>query len=342
LHLAVCLFVSRSGEKIALVGHFDKSNLEEMGVYSKVIGYHEGIAAPLRAELARLQPAQIAVNYSERDVAADGLSLGMYKLLQSIWGNTVCGAAGFGGRGDFRPARPEKRRRVGPHPPGGGDDRGTIRFGGAVCQTGDDTAADRRLCAGEIAKRGLDYSWPKAHNPIVTCGPHSPIGHAAPGNVVLEKGHLLHMDLGVRQNGYSSDMQRMWYVLDDGETAPPPDVQHAFDVVSGAVKVGGEHLRPGTPGWQVDEVAREFIVDHGYPEYMHAFGHMLGRVAHDGATVLGPRWERYDGVSDLEVEAGNTFAIELHVVVPDRGMMSLEENVLVTEEGVEYISRRSG
>ncbi|MCB0087256.1 MAG: aminopeptidase P family protein, partial [Caldilineaceae bacterium] len=63
-----------------------------------------------------------------------------------------------------------------------------------------------------IAELGLDYSWPKPFNPIVTCGPHSSIGHAAPGDVALEKGHLLHMDLGVRQNGYASDLQRMWYV----------------------------------------------------------------------------------------------------------------------------------
>jgi len=65
---------------------------------------------------------------------------------------------------------------------------------------------------------------------------------------------------------------------------------------------------------------------------------LLGRSAHDGATVLGPRWERYKGICDLQVEAGNIFTLELHVVVPERGMMSLEEDVLVTETGVEYLS----
>jgi len=71
---------------------------------------------------------------------------------------------------------------------------------------------------------------------------------------------------------------------------------------------------------------------------MHALGHLLGRSVHDGATVLGPRWERYKGICDLKVEAGNVFTLELHVVVPERGMMSLEEDVLVTEQGVEYLS----
>jgi Xaa-Pro aminopeptidase len=61
-------------------------------------------------------------------------------------------------------------------------------------------------------------------------------------------------------------------------------------------------------------------------------------VAHDGATVLGPQWERYAGICELPVEVGNIFTLELHVVVPERGMMSLEEDVLVTESGVEYLS----
>ncbi len=71
---------------------------------------------------------------------------------------------------------------------------------------------------------------------------------------------------------------------------------------------------------------------------MHAFGHLLGRVAHDGATVLGPRWERYAGICDLPIEVGNIFTLELHVVIPDRGIMSLEEDVLVCADGVEYLS----
>src|SRR5690606_9406329 len=136
-----------------------------------------------------------------------------------------------------------------------------------------------------------------------------------------------------------SDLQRMWYVLDEGETEAPEDVQRAFDVVLGAIRAGEAVLRPGVPGWQVDRAARDYIVSQGYPEYQHALGHLLGRSAHDGATVLGPRWERYAGICELPVEVGNVFTLELHVPVPGHGIMSLEEDVLVTEDGVEYLSR---
>jgi hypothetical protein len=35
--------------------------------------------------------------------------------------------------------------------------------------------------------------------------------------VRIEPGHLVHVELGVRRDGYSSDLQRMWYVRRLGE-----------------------------------------------------------------------------------------------------------------------------
>ena len=80
------------------------------------------------------------------------------------------------------------------------------------------------------------------------------------------------------------------------------------------------------------------LTQAGYPEYMHAFGHHIGRSAHDGATILGPHWERYGTSVDGVIEAGNVFAIELGVQVPERGYIGCEENVLVTPQGAEYLS----
>jgi Xaa-Pro aminopeptidase len=331
--------ISRDGQHTAVVGHFDAENVRNLNVYPHVVGYHEGISQPLRDTLDRLQPQTIAVNYSENDVAADGLTHGMYlSLLHYLKGTPYlerlvsAEAIVAAVRGRKTPAEIARVRQA---------VATTERLFDEVERFVRPGMTQRKIAAfihQQIDAMGLGYAWPKPFNPIVTCGPHSAVGHAAPGDVMLERGHTLHMDLGVKQNDYCSDLQRMWYVLEDGETAAPPDVQRAFDVVYGAIKAGEEVLRPRTPGWQVDAVAREYIVDNGFPEYMHAFGHLLGRTAHDGATVLGPRWERYAGICELPVEVGNIFTLELHVIVPDRGIMSLEEDVLVTEDGVEYLS----
>ena len=330
--------VSRSGRHVCIIGHFDAENARNLGLY-QVIDYHQGISQPLREALAKLDPAQIAINYSENDVAADGLSLGMYRSLQVMLAGTPYADRLISAEKIIAALRGRKSQA----------EIERVRQAVATTETLFDEVEEfvrpgmtqreiAEFVHGRIDSLGLGYAWPKPFNPIVTCGPESASGHAAPGDVALQKGHTLHMDLGVRQNDYCSDIQRMWYVLDDGETAAPLEVQRAFAVVLGAIKAGEAALRPGVPGWQVDAAARAHIVDNGYPEYMHAFGHLLGRVAHDGATVLGPRWERYAGICDLPVEVGNIFTLELHVIVPERGMMSLEEDVLVTADGVEYLS----
>lgn len=332
--------LTRSGQHSAILGHFDAENVRTLGLYAEVIGYHEGISQPLREVLTRLNPASIAINYSESDVAADGLSLGMYQSLLSVLAGTPYAdrlvsaeriIAALRGRKSAAEIERVKTAVL-----------TTEQLFDEVEQFAKPGMTQREIAdfvRGRIDDMGLDYAWPKPFNPIVTCGPESAVGHAAPGDVVLQKGHTLQMDLGVRQNDYCSDLQRMWYVLDDGETEAPPEVQRAFDVVLGAIRAGEAALKPGAPGWQVDAAARQCIVDNGYPEYMHAFGHLLGRVAHDGATVLGPKWERYARICELPVEVGNIFTLELHVNVPERGVMSLEEDVLVTESGVEYLSR---
>ncbi|MDQ2830023.1 MAG: hypothetical protein M3Y74_13365, partial [Chloroflexota bacterium] len=44
-------------------------------------------------------------------------------------------------------------------------------------------------------------------------------------------------------------------------------------------------------------------------EPQFAFGHHLGRTAHDGGGTLGPRWPRYGATPELLVEEGNVFAL---------------------------------
>jgi Xaa-Pro aminopeptidase len=331
--------ISRTGRHTAIVGFYDSDNVRSLGVYDRVIGYHKGIGKHILAALDEMDPNRIAINYSESDVAADGLTLGNYRnLLEMLEGTpysdrlisaeSIIAAL----RGRKTPLEVERvRRAVATTEQLFDEVEATVRPGMTQRQIAD-------LLQNRIDALGLEYAWDKPYDPIVTCGPDSAVGHAAPGDVILEPGHLLHIDLGVKQNGYCSDLQRMWYVLKEGETTAPADVEKAFDVVLRAIQEGEKALKPGVPAWQVDAAARKYIVDAGYSEYMHALGHLLGRSAHDGATVLGPRWERYAGICELPVEIGNIFTLELHVVVPDRGIMSLEEDVLVTEGGATYIS----
>jgi Xaa-Pro aminopeptidase len=189
-----------------------------------------------------------------------------------------------------------------------------------------------------VDNRGLGYAWPKNNNPAVNTGPDSPVGHNAPTELVIEPGHLLHFDFGVKQAGYCADIQRMVYFLKPGEKAPPEPVTKGFETVVKAIQAAFEIIRPGVKGIEVDEAARSVVTDAGYPEYKYATGHQLGRLAHDGGGLLGPAWARYGKTPFQPIEAGQVFTIEPGLMVPGYGYVGLEEDILVTEDGAQYLS----
>jgi Xaa-Pro aminopeptidase len=115
-------------------------------------------------------------------------------------------------------------------------------------------------------------------------------------------------------------------------------VEQAWRALWESVDAGLAALRPGVAGWQVDAAARESLVAAGYSEPMYALGHQLGRTAHDGGTVLAPRWDRYGTAPFGIVEEGNVFTVEYGAAVPSRGYIGLEEDVVVTSDGVEWLS----
>jgi Xaa-Pro aminopeptidase len=156
---------------------------------------------------------------------------------------------------------------------------------------------------------------------------------------VIEPGHIVNTDFGVKKNDYVSDLQRTWYFLRPGESTAPPVVQRGFDTIVEAIRLSARALKPGVKGGEVDAVARNFITGRGYPEYPHALGHQVGRSAHDGAGILCPHWERYGDLPNLPVEAGQVYTLEPRLPVEGHGIATIEEIVAVDEGGCTFLSR---
>jgi len=332
--------VHRGGDTTAIVGRYDADNVERMGAYLHVHSYDESIRPILTEVIKRMRPRKIALNFSESDPAADGLTFGMRQTLDDalaeagIPAEAVVSSEKFLNslRGQKTPGEIELiRQAVATTEQLYAEVGGRIRPGVTERELG-------HYLHGRLKELGLETSWHWHNDPAVNTGPDSVVGHAAPSDLKVQPGHLVHFDFGIKQNGFCSDVQRMWYVLAEGETEPPPDAQKIWKVVRGAMMAGFMALKPGALGWEVDAVAREYLTRHDLPEYLHAFGHNVGRVAHDGGVVLGPRWDRYGDAPYLAVEADNVFAIELGAQVPGKGWIYLEENVLVTEDGAQWLS----
>ena len=338
------LMVGRGGRRIAVVGNFDAGPLEASGDWTEVVPYVQSVREPLLQALESLTAGvtspRIGVNYSTNDEKADGLSYGMYLLLQDYFRGTrfdsslvSAEALVLALRGRKTAAEVERIRAA---------IRETDRLFEEIGTFAKVGVSEREIydyVHGLIAARGFGFAWDPTGDPIVNTGPASMIGHGIPSaNIRVQPGHILHVDLGIRKEGYCSDIQRCWYAGADSKT--PEDVLRALDAVNGAITAGAEALKPGAQGWEVDAAARSFIVDAGFPEYMHALGHQVGRMAHDGGGILGPRWERYGRTPYLKVEAGQVYTLELGVMVEGRGYLGIEEMALVTDSGVEWLTTR--
>jgi len=332
--------LTRSGERIAIVGKYDDAALREDGLWTNVIAYVEGIREPLVSELTRIDPAKLALNYSLDDPKADGLSHGLQLRLREYLADTPL-AERFVSAGDIIGAL---RTRKTPTE--------VARIKAAIATTNEMfEQAGRFIALGrterevaavmheEVARRGLGYAWSPAGCPIVNTGPESSVGHALPSELAIEPGHVVHIDFGIKQDGFCSDIQRCWYVPRPGESSPPEKVCRAFDTVAAAIQAAFAVVRPGVECWQVDAAARKVVTEAGYPEYQHATGHHVGRVAHDGGGVLGPRWERYGRMPYARIEPGNVFTLELGVEdTGGAGYIGLEEMVLMTDTGGEWLT----
>jgi Xaa-Pro aminopeptidase len=329
------------GERIAIVANFDTSAIRAKGVFREVIGYDEDIRGPLLDALRRLDPRQIGLNYSLDDVTADGLTHGHFLLLQQLLNGTpylerLTSAAPLLSRlrGRKTPTEIERIRQAVAL---------TEQIVGLLAAQIRPGLSERDLAAfvhARFADLGVLPAWSAEGCPIVNSGPSSELGHTYPSAAIrVEPGHLVHIDLGVRRDGYCSDLQRMWYVRRPGESAPPAEVQRAIGTVMRAIEAGAEALRPGAQGFEVDAAARKVVAEAGYPEFKHGLGHSLGRAVHDGGTMLGPRWPCYGRNVEAVVEAGNVFTLELGVSTGS-GFVGLEEDVLVTAAGCEFLSSR--
>ncbi len=328
--------LTRTGEAHALVGTADVAQYERMGIYT-AHGYVQGWSEPLRALLTRLDPQTIALDYSTDNDKADGLTYGM-------WLNLNAALAGMPFVERFISAEPIVTRVRGRKSP---EERARItRACEETVKLFDELTAWVQVGTTEreiydymhrrCREQGYGLSWDPDSDPSVTAGDQSPIGHVGPTDNAVQKGKLLRLDFGITVDGYSSDMQRTWYFLADGETDAPPAVKRDFATVTGALAAGFAQVKPGVIGWQVDAAAREYFEERG-KEWQYGLGHQLGHVAHDGGGGFYPRWERYGDKPNEVVEAGQCYVLEIGTFVPGYGMITVEDDLEVTENGARWL-----
>jgi len=333
--------ISRTGETIAIVGNLDYQSLKDTNAYQEVICYTTSIREDLISTLNRMAPKQIAINFSKDDYMSDGLTYGMYQLLTDYLKDTPYTSKLISAieiisalRGRKSPAEITRLKKA---------IQVTIDIFDQVTRFLKPGMSEKEIAAfmlNKVKQLGLGLSWDPTSCPAVFTGPDTAGTHYGPTDRKTERGHIMNIDFGVKVEDYVSDLQRTWYFMKAGETKAPPEVQKAFNAVQDAITKASEFLKPGVEGWQVDDIARQHIISQGFEEFKHGLGHQVGRAAHDGAGTLCPRWDRYGKMPYFKIEVGQVYTLEPRVFCEGYGIATIEEEVVVTENGCEFLSPR--
>ena len=326
--------ITATGEALVIAGNLDVAELAAQGHYSQVHSYVQSIREPLLATLNRINPASIAINYSQNSPVADGLTLGLYRELQAHLQNTPFAERLISAepvinalRGRKTDAEIERMRKAA---------HLTLDIFsqvGSFIRPGKTEKEIAAFVLEKVDRAGLETSWSRQFCPAVFTGPDTAGAHAAPTDRQVQTGHLVNMDFGVKFDGYCADLQRTWYVPHPGEGVPDA-VTNGFRVLRAAIDSAADAIKPGVLGADIDAIARGFLEKNGYEGYPHGLGHQLGREPHDGGALLAPAWDRYGQTPFTPIEAGQVFTIEPRLFVPQHGTVTIEEEIWVRENGV--------
>lgn len=278
----------------------------------------------------------IALNFSNQDPSADGLSLTQYRRLERLMRE-----AGFHGR-VVSSHRILKRVRAQKSAAEVAKIEHTVQEAMKIFEsargyikTGVSGRDIQRYFQEKVREIGADFSWEKSGNPYSSIGARSSyLCCKPPEDVFAQGGDLINVDFGLRIDGFASDNQRSYYVLRDGETEAPEEVQRAFTAVREAIAAAVAAMKPGVHTTVCRDAANEVFARYGFPR-VGGLGHELGTYAHEGGISCGSD----GGKDELDnmLETGMTFTME-PAILTSFGRLCQEEVVTVTETGGRYLS----
>ncbi|TFE00928.1 M24 family metallopeptidase [Jeotgalibacillus salarius] len=176
----------------------------------------------------------------------------------------------------------------------------------------------------ELKKKGITEM---SFSTMVLTGENASSPHGTPGDTTIKKGDLVLFDLGVVYKGYCSDITR---TVAFGEISNKQ--QEIYETVLKAELTALEMVKPGVKASQLDKAARKVIEDAGYGDYFpHRLGHGLGLNVHEFPSITSE--------SDFVLEEGMTFTIEPGIYVPKVAGVRIEDDVLVTKDGYETLTK---
>ena len=180
-----------------------------------------------------------------------------------------------------------------------------------------------------IRETGFERS---AFDTIVASGPHAALPHARPSERTITEGDLVVLDFGGVYDSYCVDLTRTVVV-----GKPDARVREVYDAVREARDRAIAAVAPGRSRFDIDAAARDLLASRGLGEaFGHGTGHGLGIEVHEDPRIT--RGRRDVDADDEAVAPGMIFTIEPGAYLPGWGGVRIEDDVLVTDSGVEVLT----
>jgi Xaa-Pro aminopeptidase len=181
----------------------------------------------------------------------------------------------------------------------------------------------------QVRQAGFERS---AFDTIVASGPNAALPHARPGGRTITEGDLVVLDFGGVYDSYCVDLTRTVSV---GPASPR--AREVFDAVNDARIRAIAAVAPGRSRFDIDAAARQTLDDRGLGEaFGHGTGHGLGIEVHEDPRITRRRPDV--DADDEAVAPGMIFTIEPGAYLPGWGGVRIEDDVLVTGDGVEVLT----
>lgn len=175
---------------------------------------------------------------------------------------------------------------------------------------------------------GAEYS---AFTPLVFSGLNSLMPYNSPSSKIVRNGELVRIDIGCCSHGYHSCFGRTVLV---GPADDP--VREAFAAVCQSLAAGVSAARPGMTNVELHGVMAEALHKRSEGKYnLGSYGgHGIGAGVHED-PMIGDA----GSVEEMALEANMCIALEPSVMVPGRGWLGLEDNLIITPSGNEVMTR---
>jgi Xaa-Pro aminopeptidase len=157
---------------------------------------------------------------------------------------------------------------------------------------------------------------------------------------VIQRGDVLHSDVGITALGLNTDTQHMAYVLRPGETEAPAGLTAALRRANQMQDIQMEEVRPGRTGNEALAASRARMSALGIEGTFYS--HPIGKHGHGAGPLVG-LWDYQDGVpgrGDAMIIPNMWFSIELQATTPvpewggQKVRMAQEEDMVIGADGI--------